>query len=75
MKEVMAQAIIVLSIGTKVIIGTDIEAEIVGVWIRREGFVQYDIAWWVECQRHNMWLSREEIRPVEEKESMHVGFK
>lgn len=52
----------VLSPGSNVLIGDDIQAHIVGVWLRAEGYVAYECAWWDGRSRCTEWLPATEVR-------------
>ena len=64
----------VIPIGTSVIIGDDIQATITSIWIRGNGFVQYDCSWWDKRSYNSKWFNSSEISIPGSKKLESIGF-
>ena len=64
----------ILPIGTKVIIGGSIQATIIGISIREQNNLTYEVMWWNEGNRKTEWLWPIEIEASPDKMYV-VGFK
>ncbi|MCK9463034.1 MAG: hypothetical protein M0R80_25710 [Proteobacteria bacterium] len=61
----------VFPIGTKIMLGDEIPAIIIGVWIEKS--VQYHVVWWSGRERKCEWVSDMEFSTTDANK-MTIGF-
>lgn len=70
------QAIIspLFALGSWVLIGDNIPATVRQIIISEGGHVEYQVVWWDEREREEVWLSAYEVKPHPDSKQMEVGF-
>ena len=67
-------AIEVMQIGSLVKIGDKINAKIIAVVIRNNGYVKYECGWWDGKSHKSEWLECTEVCLVTDAEPLRIGF-
>lgn len=65
----------VYSVNSRVLVGGSIEAKVIGVGIRANDAVMYEVVWWDNNVRHQEWLQAAELKPFgDNQSSRRIGF-
>jgi hypothetical protein len=64
----------VLCPGSEVIIGPNVVGCIGSVQITSRTEVNYQVIWWVEQERREVWLRSFEVSPLDDPKELEVGF-
>ena len=62
----------ILPLGSKAIVANDIEVIIIGVTLYAHGGIMYNIAWWDDGSRKDVWIQPCELKADSEKTK--IGF-
>ena len=63
-----------LRVGSKVIIGEDINAIITGINIRDKDYVTYECSWWNNGTNSTGWMLPSEITETKNSSRVKIGF-
>jgi hypothetical protein len=64
----------VLAPGSDVIVGPNVVGQIGSVQILSEVEINYQVIWWVDQDRKEVWLRSFEVLPLRNTKELEVGF-
>lgn len=64
----------VYAVNTRVLVGGSIEAKVIGVGIRANDAVTYQVVWWNNNVRQEEWLQSFELLPLDGEACKKIGF-
>lgn len=61
-------------IGSEVLLGDEIKATVIGIEIKHEFRIRYNVAWWDQRNYRDLWLYDFEIKPTSKSKTMTATF-